>query len=219
MGNCSSSNDTAAKKGPAKVLVLFYSTYGHGWLMAKAALAGAAEVAGVEAVLKRVPETLPEEVLAKMHAVDAQKAFASVPVADPNELGDYDAIVFVTPTRFGMMAGQMKSFVDATGGLWMQGKLVGKVGSVITGSASQHGGQEATILSFHTVLLHHGMIVAGLPGSWGKHSDISAVNGCSPYGASTISGGDGSRMPSELELDGAKFQGKHVATIAKKLTA
>ena len=204
---------------PTKVLVLFYSTYGHGWQMAKAAVAGAAEVDGVEAVLKRVPETLPEEVLAKMHAVDAQKAFADVPIANPNELGDYDAIVFVTPTRFGMMAGQMKSFLDATGGLWMQGKLVGKVGSVITGSATQRGGQEATILSFHTVLLHQGMVIVGLPGSWGRQNDITTVNGCSYYGASTIAGADGSRMPSELELDGAKFQGKHTASIAKKLVA
>ena len=202
-----------------KILVLFYSTYGHCFGMAKAAAEGAKEVEGAEVTIKRVPETLPAEVVAKLGATEAQKVYADVPIAEPNELGDYDGIIFVTPTRFGMMAAQMKSFLDATGQLWFGGKLVGKVGSVITGSATQHGGQESTILSFHTVLLHHGMLVAGLPATWPKHGNLSEVQGCSYYGASTIAGSDGSRMPSETELDGAKFQGKHVAGLAKKLSA
>ena len=202
----------------AKILVLFYSTYGHCYGMAKSAAEGAKED-GAEVTIKRVPETLSAEVIAKLGATEAQKVYADVPIADPNELADYDGIIFVTPTRFGMMAAQMKSFLDATGQLWFGGKLVGKVGSVICGTAQQHGGQESTILSFHTVLLHHGMLIAGLPNSWPKHGNLSEVQGCSYYGASTIAGGDGSRMPSETELDGAKFQGKHVAGIAKKLSA
>lgn len=202
-----------------KVLVLFYSTYGHGFAMAKAAAEGVAQVAGAQVALKRVPETLPKEVLEKMHALEAAKQWEAVPVADPNELAEYDGVIFVGPTRFGMIAAQMKSFLDATGQLWFQGKLIGKVGSVIVSTATQHGGQEATILSLHTVLLHHGMTIVGLPGSWGKHGEVAAVQGCSPYGASTIAGGDGSRQPSAAELDGARFQGKHVAEVAKKLVA
>ena len=202
-----------------KILVLFYSTYGHCFGMARSAVEGAKEIEGAEVTLKRVPETLPAEVIAKLGATEAQNVYADVPIAEPNELADYDGIIFVTPTRFGMMSAQMKSFLDATGGLWFQNKLVGKVGSVIVGSAQQHGGQESTILSFHTVLLHHGFVIAGLPATWGKHGEMKEVQGCSFYGASTIANGDGSRMPSAAELDGAKFQGKHVAGIAKKLVA
>jgi len=203
---------------PAKVLVLFYSTYGHIFQMAKAALDGVKE-AGAEGTLKRVAETLPKEVLEKMGAVEAQKQFADIPIADPSELGDYDGIIFAAGTRFGMMPAQMKTFLDATGGLWMTGGLVGKVGSVMTGTATQHGGQESTILSFHTVLLHQGMVVVGLPYAFQGQMGLDAIKGMSPYGASTITGPKGERMPSETELAGAAFQGKHVAQIAVKLAA
>lgn len=199
-----------------KLLVLFYSTYGHNFTMAQAA-AEAARETGIEVELKRVPETLPPEIIQAMGATDAQKAFAHIPVAAPNELADYDGIIFLAPTRFGMMAAQMKAFLDATGGLWAKGALVGKVGSVMTSSATQHGGQEATILNFHTVLLHHGMIIVGLPYSFAGQTIISEMSGGSPYGASMIAGGDGSRMASENELDGARYQARHVAEIIKKL--
>ncbi len=200
---------------PVKVLVLFYSTYGHMYTMAKAAAEGV-QAAGAEAVVKRVAETLPVEVLEKMHAVEAQKAFVHVPVATVDELGQYDAIILGNPTRFGLMSAQMKTFWDATGQLWMQGALVGKVGSVMSSSATQHGGNEATILSTHIMLLHHGMIIVGLAGFQGV-SGVEEVSGCTPYGASTIAGSMGQRMPSENELNGARHQGKHVATIATKL--
>lgn len=201
-----------------KVLVLFYSTYGHVYRMAQAVAEGARD-AGAEVTLKRVPETLPAEVLGKMGALEAQKAFASVPVADPSELASYDAVLFGTPTRFGNMAAQMKQFLDATGGLWAKGALVGKVGSVFASTATQHGGQESTILTFHTVLMHHGMVVVGLPYAFQGQMRIDELTGGSPYGASTIAGGQGERMPSENELAAARYQGKHVATIAKKLSA
>ena len=202
-----------------KLLVLFYSTYGHIYRMAQAVAEGAREVAGVDVALKRVPETLPPEVLAAMGAVEAQKAFAEVPVATVADLGDADAVIFGTPTRFGNMVGQMRQFLDATGGLWAQGKLVGKVGSVFCSSATQHGGQESTILSFHTTLLHHGMVVVGLPYAFAGQTRIDEITGGSPYGASTIAGGKGERLPSQNELDAARFQGRHVAQIAKKLSA
>lgn len=202
-----------------KILVLFYSTYGHCLAMAKSAVEGAKSVEGAQVTLKRVRETLPDEVLEKMGAKQAQEAFKDIPIAEPNELPEYDGIIFISPTRFGMMTAQMKTFLDATGGLWFQGKLVGKVGSVMTSTATQHGGQESTILSFHTVLLHHGMTIVGLPPSWGKQGGVEEVKGCSYYGASTIAHTDGSRMPSHVELDGAKFQGKHVTEVAKKLVA
>lgn len=202
-----------------KVLVLFYSTYGHVYRLAQAIADGAREVTGVDVVVKRVPETLPPEVIKAMGATDAQKAFANVPVATVNDLADADAIVFGTPTRFGNMAGQMRQFLDATGGLWAQGKLVGKVGSVFVSSATQHGGQESTILSFHTTLLHHGMVIVGLPYAFQGQTRMDEITGGSPYGASTIAGGKGERMPSENELAAAKFQGRHVAQIAKKLAA
>jgi len=200
-----------------KVLVLYYSTYGHVHQMAQAIAEGAREVAGAEVVMRRVPETLPRDVLESMGAVDAQKAFADVPFATVDELAEADAIIFGTPTRFGNMTGQMRQFLDATGQLWASGALVGKVGSVFTSSATQHGGQESTILTFHVTLLHHGMVVVGLPYAFQGQMRIDEITGGSPYGASTIAGGSGERMPSENELDGARFQGRHVATIAGKL--
>lgn len=197
-----------------KVLVLYYSSYGHIERMAQAIAEGVRE-AGAHADIKRVPEIVPQEVAAK----SGFKLNQPAPVATVDELVSYDAIIIGTPTRFGNMAAQMKNFLDQTGGVWFQGKLIGKVGSVFTSTATQHGGQESTILSTHTVLLHHGMVIAGLPYSFQGQTIISEVTGGSPYGASTIAGGDGSRTPSENELAGARFQGKHVATIAAKLAA
>lgn len=200
-----------------KILILFYSTYGHIWQMAKAVADGAKSIDNVQVELKRVPETLSDDILKMMGALEAQKAFAEVPIATVQELADYDAIIFGTPTRFGMMAAQMKAFLDATGGLWAKGALIGKIGSVFTSTATQHGGQEATILNFHTVLLHHGMLIAGLPYSFAGQSTMDEISGSSPYGASTITGGDGSRMPSKNELDAAFFQGAHIAGLVSKL--
>ncbi|MDF2572525.1 MAG: pnpB [Sporomusa sp.] len=200
-----------------KVLVVYYSLYGHLHHMAEAIAAGVREVDGAEAVLRRVPETLTVDILEKMGAIEAQKAFSHIPLCTVDELADADAIIFGTPTRFGNMCGQMRQFLDATGQLWQQGKLVGKVGSVFTSTATQHGGQESTILSTHITLLHHGMVIVGLPYSFSGQTTIDEMTGGSPYGASTITGGRGERMPSANELAGATFQGKHVATIAKKL--
>jgi NAD(P)H dehydrogenase (quinone) len=200
-----------------KVLVVFYSMYGHIYQMAQAAVKGAHEVPGAVVDLKQVPETLSDEILGKMGALEARKAFAHVPLCTVGELASYDAIIFGAPTRFGNMCGQMRQFLDATGQLWAKDALVGKVGSVFTSSATQHGGQESTILSFHTTLLHLGMIIVGLPYSFELQKDIHEITGCSPYGASTIAGGDGSRQPSTHELSGARYQAKHVATIAAKL--
>jgi NAD(P)H dehydrogenase (quinone) len=200
-----------------KVLIVYYSTYGHVHKMAEAIAEGVKEVTGAEAVMRRVPETLPDEVLEKMGAVDAQKAMTHVPICTVDELASADAVIFGTPTRFGNMCGQMRQFLDATGQLWAQGALVGKVGSVFTSSATQHGGQESTILSFHITLLHHGFIVVGLPYAFQGQMRIDEITGGSPYGASTIAGGSGERMPSENELDAARFQGRHVAQIASKL--
>lgn len=195
-----------------KALVLYYSSYGHIERMAEEVAAGVRE-AGVEAVLKRVPETVPEDIARKSGFKLAQKA----PVATVEELADYDAIIFGTPTRFGNMAGQMKSFLDQAGSLWMRGALVGKVAGVFTSSATQHGGQESTILTFHPVLLHLGFVIVGLPYAFQGQMGVAEVMGNSPYGASTIAGGDGSRQPSKVELEGARFQGKHIAQIAAKL--
>jgi NAD(P)H dehydrogenase (quinone) len=200
-----------------KVLIVFYSTYGHIYKMAEAVAEGAKEITGPEVDIRRVPETLPEDVLEKMGAVEAQKAFSHVPVCTVDELAEADAIIFGTPTRFGNMCGQMRQFLDATGSLWADGSLVGKVGSVFVSSATQHGGQESTILSFHITLLHHGFVVVGLPYAFQGQMRIDEITGGSPYGASTIAGGDGSRMPSDNELAAARFQGKHVAEIAAKL--
>lgn len=196
----------------AKVLVLYYSTYGHIETMAEAVAEGARE-AGAEVVVKRVPETAPEDVAKAGHFKLDQKA----PVATVDELKDYDAIIFGAPTRFGTVASQMRSFIDQTGGLWFTGALVGKVGSVFTSSATQHGGQESTILGFLPTLLHHGMVAVGLPYAFQGQMGVDEIKGGSPYGASTIADGDGSRQPSQVELAGARFQGKHVATIATKL--
>jgi NAD(P)H dehydrogenase (quinone) len=200
-----------------KVLIVYYSTYGHVHKMAEAIAEGVRDVDGADAVLRRVPETLPQAVLEQMGAVEAQKAFAQVPVCTVEELASADAVIFGTPTRFGNMCGQMRQFLDATGQLWAQGALVGKVGSVFASSATQHGGQESTILSFHTTLLHHGFVIVGLPYAFQGQMRIDEITGGSPYGASTIAGGSGERMPSENELAGARFQGKHVATVAAKL--
>ncbi len=199
----------------AKVLVLYYSSWGHMEQMANAAAEGARS-AGATVTVKRVPELVPDEVAKAYH----YKLDQAAPVlTDPNELADYDAIIFGTPTRYGMMTAQMKNVLDQTGGLWMKGALVGKVGSVMSSSATQHGGQESTILNFHTVLLHHGMVIVGLPYAFQGQMGVDEVKGGTPYGASTIAGGDGSRQPSAVELDGAKFQGAHVAKIAAKLAA
>lgn len=196
----------------SKVLVLYYSSYGHIETMAEAVAQGARE-AGAEAVVKRVPEIVPEDVARKSGFKLDQKA----PVATVAELPEYDAIILGVPTRFGNMPAQMKNFLDQTGGLWAQGKLIGKVGAVFTSTATQHGGQESTILSTHTVLLHHGMVIVGLPPAFAGQMGVAEVTGGSPYGASTIANGDGSRQPSENELAGARFQGRHVAQIAGKL--
>ena len=200
-----------------KVLIVYYSTYGHVHKMAEAIAEGVKQVDGAEAIMRRVPETLPDEVLEKMGAVDAQKTFSQVPICSVDELASADAVIFGTPTRFGNMCGQMRQFLDATGQLWAQGALVGKVGSVFTSSATQHGGQESTILSFHISLLHHGFLIVVLHYAFQGQMRIDEVTGGSPYGASTIAGGSGERMPSENELDAARFQGRYVAQIASKL--
>ncbi len=200
-----------------KLLILYYSMFGHVHKMAEAVAEGARQVPGTEVVLARVPETLPATVLEKIGAVEAQKKFANIPVCTLDQLANADAVIFGTPTRFGNMCGQMRQFFDATGNIWKSGALVGKVGSVFTSSATQHGGQESTILSVHITLLHHGMLIAGLPYSFDGQQRIDEVSGCSPYGSSTIAGSDGQRGPSENELAGARFQGKYVAGIASKL--
>ncbi len=197
----------------AKVLVLYYSSYGHIERMAQAIAEGAASVAGTEVTLKRVPELVPDEVARKAGMKTDQKA----PIATVDELAGYDAILFGTPTRFGNMAAQMRNFLDQTGGLWVKGALVGRVGSVFASTATQHGGQETTITSFHSTLLHHGMIIVGLPYSFAGLTRMDEVTGGSPYGATTLASGDGSRQPSENELAGARFQGRHVAEIASRL--
>lgn len=196
-----------------KVLVLYYSSWGHIEQMAEAVAEGARS-AGAEVAVKRVPELVPQAVAEQAHYKLDQRA----PIASPMELADYDAVIFGTPTRYGMMSSQMKNFLDQTGALWAQGKLIGKVGGAFTSTASQHGGQESTLLSFHTVLLHLGFVVAGLPYSFTAQNGVSEVMGNSPYGASTIADGDGSRQPSQVELDGARLQGKHIAEIAAKLS-
>jgi len=200
-----------------KLLVVFYSLYGHVSQMAQAAAEGARQVEGVEVDLRRVPETLPAEVIAKMGATEAQKNLASIPVCSVEELAAADAILFGTPTRFGNMCGQMRQFLDSTGKLWIEGALVGKPGGVFTSTATQHGGQESTILSFHTTLLHQGMVIVGLPYSFQGQMGVEEVKGGSPYGASTIAGAQGERLPSQIELQAARFQGRHLAEIGKKL--
>lgn len=198
-----------------KVLVLYYSSYTHTETMAKAVAEGAGQVDGVDVTIKRVPETMPEDV-ARAAGVNLDQ---EAPIAEPGELADYDAIIFGTPTRFGNMAAQMRTFLDQTGPLWFEKKLVGKVGSVFCSTGSQHGGQETTLTSFHITLMHHGMIVVGLPYTFEGNMEMGEISGGTPYGATTLAGADGSRMPSENELAGARFQGRHVAQIAAKLAA
>lgn len=200
-----------------KTQVVFYSMYGHIHQLAEAVAEGAREVDGSEVTLYQVPELVPEEVLEKSGAKAARAAFARVPIIKPDQLAEADAVIFGTPTRFGNMCAQMRNFLDQTGGLWMKGALIGKVGSVFTSTASQHGGQETTVTSFHTTLLHHGMVIVGVPYSEPRLTTLDEISGGSPYGASTITGGDGARQPSENELAIARFQGRHVATIAKRL--
>jgi NAD(P)H dehydrogenase (quinone) len=191
--------------------------YSHIYRMAEAVAEGAREVADAEVTLFQVPELVPDDVLEKSGAKQARAAFAHVPIMNPEQLADADALIFGTGTRFGNMTAQMRNFLDQTGGLWMKGALVGKVGSVFTSTASQHGGQETTLTSFHTTLLHHGMIIVGVPYAEQRLVYMDELTGGTPYGASTITGADGSRMPSENELGIARYQGKHVATIASQL--
>ncbi|MBL8212491.1 MAG: NAD(P)H:quinone oxidoreductase [Bryobacterales bacterium] len=199
------------------VQVVFYSTYGHIYKMAEAIAEGAREVEGANVTLYQVAELIPDAALERIGAKGAREAFAHIPVADPAKLAEADAIIIGTPTRFGNMAAQMKNFLDQTGGLWAKGALIGKVGSAFTSTATQHGGQESTLLSTHTVMLHHGLVVVGMPYSEARQMTMTEISGGSPYGASTIAGGDGSRMPSENELAMARFQGRHVTQIAAKL--
>jgi len=201
----------------ASVQVVFYSMYGHIYRMAEAVAEGVRSVPGVEVSLFQVPELVPQEVLEQSGAAAARKGFNHIAVAKVDQMGEADAVIFGTPTRFGNMCAQMRNFMDQAGGLWMKGALIGKAGSVFTSSATQHGGQETTITSFHTTLLHLGMVIVGVPYSEQRQMTVSEISGGSPYGASTIAGGDGSRMPSANELAIARFQGKHVAEIAKKL--
>lgn len=198
-----------------RILVLYYSMYGHVETLAKTIAEGARSVEGVEVTIKRVPELMPEEVARKTGAKLDQEA----PIATIDELPHYDAIIFGTPTRFGNMCAQMRNFLDQTGKHWVSGALVGKVGSVFTSTASQHGGQETTITSFHSTLLHQGMVIVGVPYSCQALLNMNEITGGTPYGASTLAGGDGRRQPSQNELTIAKFQGEHVAKIAKKLSA
>ncbi|AEH61875.1 NAD(P)H:quinone oxidoreductase [Zymomonas mobilis] len=197
-----------------KILVLYYSTYGHVESMAYAVAEGA-RAAGAEADVKRVPELVPEEAAKKNHFKIDQKA----PIAEPKDLLEYDGIIVGAPTRFGRLPSQMANFWDRTGGIWAQGALIGKVGAVFTSTATQHGGQETTLYSLMSSLLHHGLVISGLPYSFQGQGRLDEVTGGAPYGATTIAASDGSRQPSENELDGAKFLGQHVAELAKKLTA
>ncbi|MCC6860110.1 MAG: NAD(P)H:quinone oxidoreductase [Bryobacterales bacterium] len=191
--------------------------YGHIYRMAEAVAEGAREVEGAEVSLFQVAELVPEEALVRTGAKAAREAFAHIPPADPKRLPEADAVLFGTPTRFGNMCAQMRNFLDQTGQLWLKGALVGKVGSVFTSTATQHGGQETTITSFHSTLLHHGMVIVGVPYTEPRLLNMAEITGGSPYGASTLAGGDGSRLPSENELAIARFQGRHVTQIAKKL--
>ncbi len=200
------------------VYVVFYSMYGHVYTLAEAVAEGARQVVGASVSLFQTPELVPEKALEKAGALETRKSFAHVPVIEPDQLAEADALIFGTPTRFGNMAAQMRNLLDQTGGLWAKGALVGKVGSVFTSTGTQHGGQESTLLSFHTTLLHHGMILVGVPYAESRLLNMDEITGGSPYGASTLAGPDGSRTPSENELAIARFQGRHVAEITGKLT-
>jgi NAD(P)H dehydrogenase (quinone) len=200
-----------------KINIVFYSMYGHIYRMAEAVAEGVREVQGCEANLLQVAELVPEDALEKSGAKKARQAFAHIPLAKVDDLAQADALIFGTPTRYGNMAAQMRNFLDQTASLWMSGALVGKIGSVFASTASQHGGQETTITSFHTTLLHLGMIIVGVPYSEQRLLNMNEITGGTPYGATTLADADGSRMPSENELAIARFQGRHVAQIAKKL--
>jgi NAD(P)H dehydrogenase (quinone) len=200
-----------------KIQVIFYSMYGHIYRMAEAIAEGAGQVAGAEVSVFQVAELVPEAALERTGAAAARAAFAHIPIAQSQQLADADAVLFGTPTRFGNMAAQMRNFLDQTGGLWAKGALVGKVGSVFASTGTQHGGQETTITSFHTTLLHHGMIIVGVPYTCPEISNMQEITGGTPYGATTLAAVDGSRLPSNNELAIARFQGKHVAEIAGKL--
>lgn len=200
-----------------RVQVVFYSMYGHVFQMAKAVVEGVREVPDTEVSLLQVPELVPEEALEKSGAKAARRSFSHVPLATPEQLAEADAILFGTPTRYGNMCAQMRNFLDQTGGLWLRGALVGKLGSVFTSTATQHGGQETTLTGFHITLLHLGMLVVGVPYSEQRQTTMGEISGGTPYGASTLAGGDGSRQPSENELAIARFQGRHVAQLAARL--
>ncbi len=200
-----------------KVQVIFYSSHGHVYRMAEAVAAGAREVPDTEVTLLQVAELVPDDILEKSGAKAARAAFSTIPVAKVDHLAEADAILFGTPTRFGNMCAQMRNFLDQTGGLWVKGALIGKVGSVFTSTATQHGGQESTLLSFHTTLLHHGMVIIGVPYSEARQSIMDEITGGSPYGASTVCANDGSRQPSANELAIARFQGRHATELAVAL--
>jgi NAD(P)H dehydrogenase (quinone) len=200
-----------------KIQIIFYSMYGHIHQMAEAVAEGARQVPGADVKLYQVAELIPPETLERVGAKAAKDKFAHIPVAEPSVMAEADAIIFGTPTRFGNMIAQMRNFLDQTGQMWAKGTLIGKVGSVFTSTATQHGGQETTITSFHTTLLHHGMVIVGVPYSCPGLTNMSEITGGSPYGAGTLAGGDGSRQPTQNELDIARFQGKHVAEITAKL--
>ena len=200
-----------------KIQIVFYSMYGHIYQLAEMVAEGARQVAGAEVELRQVPELVPEAALEKSGAKSARQKFAHIPLARVDQLAEADAIVFGTPTRFGNMCAQMRNFLDQTGGLWVKGALIGKVGSVFASTGTQHGGQETTITSFHSTLLHHGMIIVGVPYSCQGLVNMAEITGGTPYGATTLAGSDGSRQPSENERSVARFQGKHVAEITKKL--
>jgi NAD(P)H dehydrogenase (quinone) len=201
-----------------KIQIIFYSMYGHLYTMSEAVAEGARSVAGAEVAIYQVPELVPEEALVRTGASAARAAFAHIPIAEPAVMADADAIIFGTPTRFGSMAAQMRNFLDQTGQMWAKGTLIGKVASVFTSTATQHGGQETTITNFHTTLLHHGMVIVGVPYSCPGLTNMAEITGGSPYGAGTLAGPDGRRQPSQNELDIARFQGKHVAEITARLT-
>jgi NAD(P)H dehydrogenase (quinone) len=201
-----------------KIQIIFYSMYGHIYKMAEAVAEGAKQVSGAEVTIYQVAELVPDEALVRTGAKAAREAFAHIPVAEPAVMAEADAIIFGTPTRFGGMTAQMRNFLDQTGQMWAKGALIGKVASVFTSSATQHGGQETTITGFHTTLLHHGMILVGVPYSCPGLTNMAEITGGSPYGAGTLAGGDGSRQPTGNELEIARFQGKHVAEITAKFT-
>jgi NAD(P)H dehydrogenase (quinone) len=201
----------------AKVQIVFYSMYGHIYKLAQAVAEGARQVPGTQVSIYQVAELVPDDVLEKMGAKAAREVFSDIPIAKPEQLAEADAIIFGTPTRFGNMCAQMRNFLDQTGQLWMKGALAGKVGSVFASTATQHGGQETTITSFHSTLLHHGMIIVGVPYTVQELTNMNEITGGTPYGATTLAGADGSRQPTENELAIARFQGKHVAQIAQKL--